>query len=261
MRTLVVGDLHLLGSIILPLVEEKAKQEKVERIVLLGDYFDQWGQTANVNLYKEELNFLKVWVQAQRSKKIEVICLLGNHDVPYLTGNLSYYSMQDAAMIQEIKATLLLLGVQIAAKVDEFLISHAGFLADEKPKEWYFTAVDSSHLAELNQLEKMVGKARGGSNEIGSVFWADYHFELALFYNRNYPKQIVGHTPVTKITRNKAAGYLFGVDTFSLTSDYYPIGNGALLLLEDGQVKGIATKFSTILLNKNLANTLFCLED
>lgn len=243
MRTLVVGDLHLLGSIILPLVEEKAKQEKVERIVLLGDYFDQWGQTANVNLYKEELNFLKVWVQAQRSKKIEVICLLGNHDVPYLTGNLSYYSMQ------------------IAAKVDEFLISHSGFLADEKPKEWYFTAVDSSHLAELNQLEKMVGKARGGSNEIGSVFWADYHFELALFYNRNYPKQIVGHTPVTKITRNKAAGYLFGVDTFSLTSDYYPIGNGALLLLEDGQVKGIATKFSTILLNKNLANTLFCLED
>ncbi|HEY0221435.1 MAG TPA: hypothetical protein VGC17_01285 [Lactovum miscens] len=40
MRTLLVGDLHLKMSLILPMVEEKVTELSCQRVVLLGDYMD-----------------------------------------------------------------------------------------------------------------------------------------------------------------------------------------------------------------------------
>jgi DNA repair exonuclease SbcCD nuclease subunit len=257
MRTLVVGDLHLLETVVLPIVEEKAVEHGVNRIVLVGDYFDQWRENMNSKLYQRELNYLVAWTIALRDRGIEVICLLGNHDVPYLTGNLKYYSIQDEAIGHEIREKLLTLGVQVAFETDDYLISHAGFAGKASPEEWYFHNISLEHMDELDKLENTVGDVRGGSSELGSVLWADYVYELAPFYNQNYPKQIVGHTPVRQVMKNEEDGTIFGIDTFSLYQNHEPIGNGDLLLIEDGQVRALSTTISKAISKANATGDLF----
>jgi predicted phosphodiesterase len=260
MRTLVVGDLHLMESLVLPIVEAKALEYKVNQIVLVGDYFDQWNKDTNSNLYYRELNFLVEWTTSLRSRGVDVICLLGNHDIPYLTGDLRHYSIHDIAVVQEIKNKLIELGVQLAFEVDGYIISHGGFAGVETPKAWYFSNISYMHISELYRLENIVGKARGGFSPFGSLVWADYVHELASSYNKDYPKQIVGHTPLKHVTNNiNDNGTIYDVDTFSLYQNYNPIGNGDLLLLEDGEVKVIPTTISEAIRKANEAGDLFSL--
>jgi hypothetical protein len=257
MKTLIVGDLHLLETIALPIVEKKAQEHEVRRIILVGDYFDQWGETANVNLYYQQLSFLKDWCAHIQKERIEVTCLLGNHDIPYLTGRLKHYSIKDTATVQEIKHGLLGLGARIAAEEDGYLISHAGFAGQFAPEDWYFEPIETGKFEELDKLDQTVGYERGGNSELGSVFWADYRYELANYYNPAYPKQIAGHTPVEGITRNKPDGSVIAVDTFSLYQNHQPIGDGSLLLIDDGAVRVVRTEISEVISEREAEGRLF----
>ncbi|WP_461219101.1 metallophosphoesterase family protein [Lapidilactobacillus salsurivasis] len=257
MRTLVVGDLHLLGSTVLPLVTAKLADLAVDQVVLLGDYFDQWSETENSNLYQRELAFLTDWVTALRGQGTPVVCLLGNHDVPYLTGSLSHYSNADPVFGRKISAGLFRLGCQLALKSDGYLLSHAGFVDNEAPESWYFASLSRGHLSDLNRLDHTIGFSRGGLARWGSLLWADFDTELSGYFNPDYPRQIVGHTPVTQLTRERADGTIIDVDTFSLFSNHRPIGNGDLLLLVDGHVQTIPTDFCEVLAAKQTHGDLF----
>ncbi|GHU43354.1 phosphoesterase [Bacilli bacterium] len=240
MKTIVVGDLHLQGTHILPLIDKVIAQHKIERVVLLGDYFDQWGQNFNSNLYEREVAYLKSWVLKHREQGLAVILLIGNHDAPYLLGLLRHYSISDASIVNLIKETLLELGVQLCIEVEDYLISHAGFAGKQLPEKWYFEPMTLEKFEALNKLENTVGYVRGGRDSVGSLLWADYKYELTTGFNEKYAKQIVGHTPVSK---GMASGQLWGMDTFSLYQDYRPIGNGDVLLIENGTASIIATDF------------------
>ena len=60
MSTLVIGDIHLMAGIVLPLIDKQIKEE-ISHIVLTGDYTDQWGQNENSRLYIKDLQFLLDW--------------------------------------------------------------------------------------------------------------------------------------------------------------------------------------------------------
>lgn len=262
MKTLLVGDLHLKAEIILPMVEQKVKELGVKRVVLLGDYTDAYEQEKNVNLYMNELDYLLVWKLKMNVFGVEVINLLGNHDVSYLTITPSDYSLRSADGFLAVGQKLLKLKLQIAFQLDDYLVSHAGYTQDFDVKDWHFTGITKDLIDSLDDLEDHVGDARGGQYRLGSPLWADFTNELSSWPNLKYHKQIVGHTPQKQIsTVHKDEVELVGIDTFNVipieSQPYFEAtGSGEILLYEDGTLTRIQLAWQNAKVAKQL-NELF----
>ncbi|WP_284052134.1 metallophosphoesterase [Ligilactobacillus agilis] len=245
MKTILVGDLHLKAQIILPMVEQKVKELGIKRVILLGDYTDAYEQERNFDLYMNELDYLFIWKSKMKVFGVEVINLLGNHDVSYLTVTPRMYSLQDADGFLSVGRKLLKLNLQIAFQLDDYLISHAGYTQDFDLEDWHFETITENLIDNLDDLEDHVGKARGGKYFLGSPLWADFDHELSCLPNPKYQKQIVGHTPQTKITTvHKGEFELVGIDTFTINlikrkPFFEESGSGEILLYEDSTLTPI----------------------
>lgn len=237
-KTLIISDLHLQGSYILKDVDKIIDKEKITRVIMMGDYFDQWNQTAHDALFISESEFLMAWAEKHRNKR-EVICLLGNHDIPYITGNLRHYSNNNEDTIKKLKACLFQIQAQVCVEADGYIISHAGFVGEHKPEGWHQKPIENTNdcILKLDDIETHVGPLRGGYHRYGSMVWADLH-ELINHYNKDYPKQIVSHSPVQHVTNFND---LWAVDTMSLNFNYQFIGDASMVILENGKVKVIET--------------------
>ena len=235
--TLFVGDTHLQFGLIESFIKETVKSENVEQIVFVGDYLDQWNCDMNGQLYINELKLLLDFKTDMNNKGIDVIFLVGNHDVPYLTQQYEYYSCKQANCLNKIYNLLTALQPQIAFKVtDNLIASHAGYIDDFDMKDDHFKPWSFDLIDEYLYLQNKVGQSRGGIYVYGGVLWIDLQDLLKI--DTNF-KQIVGHTPVQKIdVTNKT----IGIDTFSLTSSYQPIGDGSLLIYKDEHFKVIKNK-------------------
>lgn len=231
LKTLLIGDTHLMNRLILPRVSEAILKLQVNRIIMIGDYTDQWGATTCEHWYKADLRFLYKWKQEMKSQGIEVIMLAGNHDVPYMIDKQVYYSVSNLIAFNWVKEMLYDLELQIAYQLDDFLVSHAGYTEDYRLETWHLNTLTHKHQDKLAWLHAHVGLSRSGVYLTGSPIWADLKHDLSKFPHQEYSKQIVGHTPVEKITTNES---IIGIDTFSLTTNYRPIGNGDMLLYEKG---------------------------
>lgn len=250
MKTLFIGDLHLQGSLILSKLSEEVLD--VERIIFMGDYFDQWGQDKKEQLYRDEANFLFAWKLKMEEKGVEVVCILGNHDMPYIIDKPRYYSMQEHGTVRYLRKILLALKPQIAYRMNDVLISHAGFAGKESPEDWMFQALTGENIIEnyfrFEELESQVGRERGGIYPYGSCIWSDLHVTFKA-YNINCNRQVVGHTPVRSAGVSYALGQtvcaddkvkfpeIYATDTFSLFRDYQPIGDRSLLAYDDVEDK------------------------
>ena len=58
-NVLVIPDVHLKFNILYPIIKDVTSQNKVDKLVFLGDYFDDWGQQLNNKLYEETCDYLK----------------------------------------------------------------------------------------------------------------------------------------------------------------------------------------------------------
>ncbi|KAF1296612.1 hypothetical protein BAU15_14825 [Enterococcus sp. JM4C] len=259
-KVLLVGDLHLKSKVILPIVEETIEQYEVEQVVMLGDYLDDWNCSQDSQLYWEELTFLVRWKNKIERSGVKVVTLLGNHDAPYLTGELRNYSLNKAFDIDSKKLSiddvisdkLMELGVQIAYQLDDFLVSHAGYHQGQPLEKWHLRKLTLSDLdlRNVKELENRISTYRGGYSLNPSPLWTDF-YELIEFCNPKYPKQIVGHTPQKHIvlkTNSQIPYQLIDIDTFSLstkaTYPYYEFkGNGDLLFYHDGELSIINTRW------------------
>lgn len=236
MKTIIVGDLHLKAQLILPIVAENTIKYSCTQIILTGDYTDDWGQRQNTDLYLEELNYIINWKSNMKQLGINVITLLGNHDSSYLVDELLTYSLQNREGFKMVSEKLLKLEVQIAFNLDDYLISHAGYCYGQELKDWHLKILTLLELEGINNLNQHVGLSRGGRYYTGSPLWADYNLDLLDLPNPKFPKQIVGHTPVSEI--DLLNSNLINIDTFNLNPiseyPYYEfIGNGDLLLYDD----------------------------
>ena len=254
MKTLAIGDLHLMAGLILPMVEAHITDQGIQHIVFTGDYTDQWMQTENPELYIKDLQFLLNWKAQKETQGIRVTCLLGNHDIPYLIDKPVGYTLSDAEHREQVRKLLLALQPQISCWAGDFLISHGGYLGGTKIEEWHQEPIpdlfDFSTDAEgvmevwdkLIELIEQVGHCRGGTRPFGSPVWADAKGEFLQYPSTCYPKQVVGHRPVSEITELMSGNcQTIAIDTFSLVRTpywphFFPLSSTpGVVLLEDGQ--------------------------
>ena len=247
MSTLILGDLHLKQPFVLPHIVTYVHDPElgIERLVFLGDACDDWGATERRAL--DALAFYAEWVEARRSEGLKVDVLLGNHDLCYIRGKLGSGTM--GGIMAELRACLEdRLHVQMAAPVGRFLCCHAGitqdwadrYLADVPASPVDIACALNAMLADPGQWAALdsAGPSRGGWQIPGPV-WADV--SDMLYGALADLDQIVGHTPVARAGRLDLVGWEDGAapevwtcDTMSLRRSGAPIGDGSMVLVDDG---------------------------
>ena len=191
---IVIGDVH--GS---TLWQEIVKKHSNCRYVFLGDYCDPYKDIANEDVLE---NFKRI-IEFKQENPEEVILLLGNHDIHYLVDDAPMGSRFSLELMMDIEELLVEYAdsFQCVYSYDGMLFTHAGVSLP-----WFeeqFCGNIHGDIAE--QLTRRAddtslydcGKARGGKQTYGGIFWADKE-EL-----NNLPPhviQIVGHTRVPEIT-------------------------------------------------------------
>jgi hypothetical protein len=180
------------------------KFKKTHKFVMVGDYFDQFGDTPEINQYTAH------WLKTTMNEHPDWVYLMGNHDVhyhPHFTSKCSGYSSE------KNKAINTELSIDDWNKLKYFhfengyWFSHAGIT-----KYWFQHPMHET--INVENLQSIIDKAliklksgddnnaiyaasfaRGGSHIVGGITWAD-HREMDLIPNM---KQIYGHTPIKHI--------------------------------------------------------------
>lgn len=221
-RILVIPDSHLNTSVITRGLE-LAKKKFADKIVMLGDYFDDWFATDEE--YEHMAKFLKKTINGNPA----IIPLYGNHEMSYMSKKhraSGFNSRMEDVVNNCVKNDHRFL---YAWSCDGVLYTHAGLTsewadtfriltANEKRLQMKGNAIADKIADRINGQTSIdplctVGPARGG-NQVPGPLWCD-----ASELNYDCPKflqQVVGHTPVKEITK---IGPCFLTDVFSNGND------------------------------------------
>lgn len=225
------------------------------RVVLLGDACDEW--SSSDACFMDELRFFADWVERARKTGVRVDLLLGNHDFQYLLGEKGPGTHM--SLMEDARDLLLGMDPVVAETVDGFLLTHGGLTGDwvdgfldapadaEQAKSQLNAMYESGSLSVWRTLFTC-GPGRSGRGIPGPL-WAD-RYELLEDPAVGFG-QIVGHTPVDacefwpsaldsegRSSDGESGGQWF-CDTFSLVSRLWPIGDGSMLLMEDGKARAV----------------------
>jgi len=241
-KIVVIPDMHLQSRLILPEVERVTRNKQVDMYLFLGDYFDQWGVSDNRELIEKEVKNI-----IDFSKNHPCKFLLGNHDIPYLTTELEHYSAKNPSIVMTIQKALTKVGVSLAYEDGDYLFSHAGLVNGQITELDTVTIDDSNfdiYLSYLNDIQHTVSKSSGGDSPIPSLVWARPE-DSYMLHNSNYRYQVMGHTPMKRITTDTDDNgrEMIYTDTFSLLREevmldhkfyieYTPYGDGSLLYID-----------------------------
>ena len=127
MKTIVVGDMHQKQHPILPIVDNAIRFLGARRVVLLGDYCDDYSPNRDTTDAKKLLEGLELqtdWINRTRGRGIQVDALLGNHDMQYLIERQGPGTNLNC--IIPAQRLLAQMNVRMAAAVDGWLATHAG---------------------------------------------------------------------------------------------------------------------------------------
>jgi hypothetical protein len=218
LRTVALGDLHgsldafrtiLTGAGIL---EGDAWRGGRVILVQLGDVIDRGPDSVATYEFLADLQ-----VRARKGKG-RVVRLLGNHEVSLLEGIYDITDLPDPeALARRISRDVLDKKVQAAFAHRGWLFTHAGLhvnlmqrlRAEMQTSEEGKARFTPRRLAHnLNQRLRQaaaageytdpifaVGKARGGDDATGGIFWADFDEELRAPARAPRIHQVFGHTP------------------------------------------------------------------
>ena len=193
--TIVFGDIHGLT------VWKQIVADNPDcRCVFLGDYLDPYRKISRKNL----ISNLEEIIRLKQEQPDNVVLLLGNHDLHYITDKILQSSRWDydiAPQAFKLFSDNIEL-FQFAYQEDDCVFTHAGIAHD-----WFTDCFKGDVRANIaEQLNKPApeqeaflyacGSARGGFASIGGVFWADI---LELHKPLHGFTQIVGHNRVDEI--------------------------------------------------------------
>lgn len=182
MKIIFVGDLH--GKDCWKSIDIT----QYDKVVFIGDYVDDFTITQ-----PEICENLKAIIKLQKENPEKVVLLIGNHDAQYITDKApkcSGYNEFWEPIYQEIFDSGNFNYFYNIDKEDgmSYLFSHAGVsnkYAHEQAK------------GKANMFS--VGKARGGSDKVSGILWADKSETESDYSNGLH--QVVGHTKVEGIFR------------------------------------------------------------
>jgi hypothetical protein len=230
-KTLIIPDLHLHWK----RADTIIKHESADRIVFLGDYFDDWNDTP------AHAREMALWLRDSLSYSNR-IHLMGNHDISYA---IPSYEFECSGFTEEKnKAINLVLSLdhwkqlKLYHFVDNWVCSHAGVHSHFHDaanglsfKDFLFNVCDGAISNAFNNLQAdpilRAGRSRGGSYPVGGILWCDAR-EFINITPDVY--QIFGHTPHTK------PKWLFEKTALCLD-----VGNSSHYAIHDG--KSITTKW------------------
>lgn len=203
MKLLVIGDIHT--------KEEKAERicekYKDHKIIFIGDYFDDFGDTPVKN------SFTAAWLKESLSNPNRVH-LKGNHDEHYSPQVNCMCSGFSRAKKEEINKVLTLEDwdkLKYFHHENGWWFSHAGItkywfghpmkekITEERVQKVIDEAIVKQRLDDPDNAIWAPDEYRGGFSPVGGILWCDWR-KLDLISDF---KQVVGHTPLKHITRIK----------------------------------------------------------
>ena len=180
---------------------QEINPNEYDLMVFLGDYTDSYTES-NLDI---KSNLLSV-ISLKKHHYDKVVLLLGNHELFYWFLNTRFRCsgnrneiMHDFYQIFKENRELF----KVAHQIKNYLWTHAGvhhgWYQYEFPFSSYNVADDINDAFRQNVDSLFhVGMRRGGFKDVGGPFWLDkYHLSKKPLPNYH---QIVGHTPVKKIT-------------------------------------------------------------
>ena len=185
MTTLIIPDVHNKHRVAQRIIDS----ETSDAVVLLGDYFDDFGDSPDAVQATAE------WLKATLLLD-GITGVMGNHDLPYRwPGNSALYcsgfSQHKAQAINSVVAKEDWDRLQCFHKVDGWLLTHAG-LSSEMPvadKKNADACVDAAARHKQHPW-LLVSRFRGGLSNVSGPFWQDWRETMVTQQN-----QIFGHTP------------------------------------------------------------------
>ena len=191
MRTLIIPDLHNHVEH----AEHWFATCTCERVVFLGDYFDDFRDDALV------ARRTATWLR-HRIETTDDVFLIGNHDASYMfaeTEDLHCPGVtpEKAEAIREILEPRHWERFKLAHQEQGWLLSHAGFhpvwLEKTGVEGLLQRCVEAIHLAYEGELDPILGTGldRGGRQRHGGPLWMDWNSFVPI----PGVNQIVGHTP------------------------------------------------------------------
>jgi len=232
-KTIVLGDTH--GRSFWKLILNTEKD--YNRVIFVGDYFDTHDK---ISAAEQIHNFKEIIQWKLDHPEIEVILLIGNHDLSYMPGiqgfNVSGYQAGAAPNIQQVleenKEHL-----QVCYLMGEFLFSHAGISPVWLNEQgWDGKESLPTFVNELFKYRPLAFEFNGiephGDNIYQTPVWIRPRSLMSVCKD-NFNKifiQVLGHTQVNKIDiEGKATGgrYYF-IDAIGTSREY--------LIIEDNKV-------------------------
>lgn len=200
MKVLIIPDVHLK-----PQMFDRAKEIMAEyhpdNVVCLMDIADDWNQQWNLDLYVETYNAA---IHFAESFPDSLWCY-GNHDLSYIwqEKESGYSPIAVKTVIERLKALQESLPdkkqVTYVHRIDNVLFSHGGvsktFVKERVP--------DAENLSIDEVLEQINHFGRKQMWTELSPIWLRPQGSFRHLYKENELFQVVGHTPMKEITREK----------------------------------------------------------
>ena len=193
LRTLVIPDIH--NDVLRAEAAIAALAGRYDRIVFLGDYFDDFGDSP------ERIRLVAQWLKYSVEQP-ERTHLVGNHDLAYLAPSVftccSGFTPEKLVAVAPVLRSIPRDRFHAAVEVDGWLLSHAGVLPHHGNNR---SAAEIALWADtmLRQLFAggrpalfAAGAARGGREPTGGITWCDWDEE---FVPTDGLHQVVGHSP------------------------------------------------------------------
>ena len=207
MKVLVIPDVHL-KPWMFQRASELMKEIKPDRAVCLMDIADDWRRQFNLDLYVQTYDATIAFAK----KYPETLWCYGNHDVCYLWNQreTGYSKIAPWTVCEKLRVLRESLPderqLAYLHRINNVLFSHGG-LADAFVRRYV-------PAGKYNNIDTVIDTING------FIWYRPQYYEGRLYKPRKL-LQVVGHTPVDRISRK---GNLISCDVFSTDSSGEPIG-------------------------------------
>ncbi|MBQ9910110.1 MAG: metallophosphoesterase [Lachnospiraceae bacterium] len=251
MKVLVIPDVHLKPWMFSE-AERILRSGRADRTVCLMDIADDFDKGMHINLYEETYD-----AAISLAKEFpNTLWCCGNHDLSYDWGYLEtgYSPYAESTVIRKLSELQRSLqnDLQFAYvhRIDNVLFSHGG-VTQEFVRE-HISARESRDIDLVLDVINALGKREMWKDN--SPIWARPQSGDMKMYQEKQLLQVVGHTPVERITQ---MGNLISCDVFSTYRDGSSIGTEEFLLIDTKtwEWEGISSNRSNRRLDETKKNT------